>query len=81
MHCEELHESWLMAKFNVWLEYEGIEDLRDFSPFQRRRFLVEFSQGKSLHTVKGVYGNFKTWVCWLVNEGFLKASPSPPEAG
>jgi len=48
----------------------------ELTPFHLRRFLVEYSEGRSPHTVRGVYGNIRSWLRWLVSEGILKESPT-----
>ena len=65
-----------LAHFNRFLEAEGISDIAELTPFPLRRFLVEYGRGRSPHTVRGVYGNIRSWLRWLVSEGIMKASPT-----
>lgn len=65
-----------LAPFGRFLEGEGVSNLADLTPFHLRRFLVEYSQGRSPYSVRTVYASLRAWLRWLVSEGILKETPT-----
>ncbi|MHB1133001.1 MAG: tyrosine-type recombinase/integrase [Chloroflexota bacterium] len=65
-----------LVVFNRWLTAQNLQDIDDITPLHLRRFLIEYGVDRSPHTVRGVYGNIRSWLRWLVTEEVLKVSPS-----
>ncbi|MHB1004179.1 MAG: tyrosine-type recombinase/integrase [Chloroflexota bacterium] len=61
--------------FNRWAE-QNIVDTSNFTPALLRRFLLEYAPRHSPQTTKAVYGNLRSWLQWLVEEGVLSTSPT-----